>query len=63
MLSAQDSELKRTVDESERIHRAYGHYFDVNIVNDGLEGAYRSLKVALERLGSEHQWVPVSWVF
>ncbi|KAG7492434.1 hypothetical protein MATL_G00014310 [Megalops atlanticus] len=58
-----DTELKRTVDESVRIQRAYGHYFDLTIVNDNLEGAFRSLKMALERLGSEHQWVPVSWVF
>ncbi|XP_062387184.1 MAGUK p55 subfamily member 2b isoform X2 [Sardina pilchardus] len=58
-----DSELKRTVDESERIKRAYGHYFDFTIVNDNLEGAYRSLRGALERLMSEYQWVPVSWVF
>ncbi|XP_076857152.1 MAGUK p55 subfamily member 2b isoform X2 [Brachyhypopomus gauderio] len=58
-----DSELKRTVDESERIRRAYGHYFDLTIVNDNLDGAYRSLKAALERLTTDHQWVPVSWVF
>ncbi|XP_010892800.1 MAGUK p55 subfamily member 2b isoform X2 [Esox lucius] len=58
-----DSELKRTVDESERIQRAYGHYFDLNIINDGLEGAFCSLKTALERLNTEQQWVPVSWVF
>ncbi|KAJ8377380.1 hypothetical protein AAFF_G00261090 [Aldrovandia affinis] len=58
-----DTELKRTVDESGRIQRAYGHYFDLTIINDNLEGAFRSLKIALERLGSEQQWVPVSWVF
>ncbi|XP_034165304.1 MAGUK p55 subfamily member 2b isoform X2 [Pangasianodon hypophthalmus] len=58
-----DCELKRTVEESERIQRAYGHYFDLTIVNDNLDGAYRSLKGALERLSTEHQWVPVSWVF
>uniref|UniRef100_A0A8C7PFE8 MAGUK p55 scaffold protein 2b n=1 Tax=Oncorhynchus mykiss TaxID=8022 RepID=A0A8C7PFE8_ONCMY len=55
--------LKRTVDESERIQRAYGHYFDLNIINDSLEGAFCGLKMALERLGAEQQWVPVSWVF
>lgn len=59
----QDSELKRTVDESERIKRAYGHYFDLCIVNDGLEAAFRSLRLALEKLLTEQQWVPVSWVF
>lgn len=61
--SPQDSELKRTVDESERIKRAYGHYFDLCIVNDGLEAAFRSLRSALEKLLTEQQWVPVSWVF
>lgn len=61
--SLQDSELKRTVDESERIKRAYGHYFDLCIVNDGLEAAFRSLRSALEKLSTEQQWVPVSWVF
>ncbi|KAM6897824.1 MAGUK p55 subfamily member 2b isoform 4-T4 [Xenentodon cancila] len=58
-----DSELKRTVDESERIKRAYGHYFDLCIINDGLEAAFRSLRSALEKLSTENQWVPVSWVF
>lgn len=62
-LFLQDSELKRTVDESERIKRAYGHYFDLCIVNDGLEAAFRSLRSALEKLSTEQQWVPVSWVF
>ncbi|XP_054623891.1 MAGUK p55 subfamily member 2b isoform X4 [Dunckerocampus dactyliophorus] len=58
-----DSELKRTVDESERIKRAYGHYFDLCIVNDGLEVTFRSLRAAMEKLFNEQQWVPVSWVF
>lgn len=58
-----DSELKRTVDESERIHRAYSHYFDLSIVNDNLDGAYRNLRRALDRLNTDQQWVPVSWVF
>lgn len=60
---SQDSELKRTVDESERIKRAYGHYFDLCIINDGHEAAFRILRSALEKLTAEQQWVPVSWVF
>ncbi|KPP61812.1 hypothetical protein Z043_120046 [Scleropages formosus] len=58
-----DSELKRTVEESARIQRAYGHYFDLTIINDNLENAFRKLKGALEKQGVEQQWVPVSWVF
>ncbi|XP_066554870.1 MAGUK p55 subfamily member 2b [Amia ocellicauda] len=58
-----EAELKRTLDESGRIQRAYSHYFDLTIVNDNLEGAFRGLRAALERLSAEPQWVPVSWVF
>ncbi|KAK1160310.1 MAGUK p55 subfamily member 2 isoform X3 [Acipenser oxyrinchus oxyrinchus] len=58
-----EAELKRTIDESGRVQRAYGHYFDLTIVNDNLESSFRSLQGALERLNTEPQWVPVSWVF
>ncbi|KAK6300116.1 hypothetical protein J4Q44_G00301490 [Coregonus suidteri] len=58
-----DSELKRTVDESTRIQTAYGHYFDLTIVNDNLDESYRNLKAALEKVSATQQWVPVTWVF
>uniref|UniRef100_A0A8C2E576 Membrane protein, palmitoylated 2a (MAGUK p55 subfamily member 2) n=1 Tax=Cyprinus carpio TaxID=7962 RepID=A0A8C2E576_CYPCA len=58
-----DAELKRTVDESAKIQRVYGHYFDLTIVNDDLEQAYRMLKSSLEKLKGAQQWVPVGWVF
>ncbi|XP_036796693.1 MAGUK p55 subfamily member 2 isoform X3 [Oncorhynchus mykiss] len=59
----QDSELKRTVDESPRIQTAYGHYFDLTIVNDNLDESYRNLKAALEKVSATQHWVPVTWVF
>ncbi|MGH0154142.1 UNVERIFIED_CONTAM: hypothetical protein FKN15_036191 [Acipenser sinensis] len=62
-VNPQEAELKGTVDESGRVQRAYGHYFDLTIVNDNLESSFRSLQGALERLSTEPQWVPVSWVF
>ncbi|XP_043911090.1 MAGUK p55 subfamily member 2 isoform X2 [Protopterus annectens] len=58
-----DAELKRTADESFRIQRAYGHYFDFTILNDNLDGAFKNLQEALERLNRDPQWVPVSWVY
>ncbi|KAK6473217.1 MAGUK p55 subfamily member 2-like isoform X1 [Huso huso] len=48
-----EAELKGTVDESGRVQRAYGHYFDLTIVNDNLESSFRSLQGALERLSTE----------
>uniref|UniRef100_A0A3P8YAN9 Membrane protein, palmitoylated 2a (MAGUK p55 subfamily member 2) n=1 Tax=Esox lucius TaxID=8010 RepID=A0A3P8YAN9_ESOLU len=58
-----DAELKRTVDESTRIEGAYGHYFDLTIVNDNLEESYMNMKSALEKVSATAQWVPVTWVF
>ncbi|XP_053473950.1 MAGUK p55 subfamily member 2a isoform X2 [Ictalurus furcatus] len=58
-----DAELNRILDESWRIKRAYGHYFDLSVINDSLDGTYSSLKDALKKLSGVQQWVPVSWVF
>ncbi|XP_066096112.1 protein PALS2 isoform X4 [Saccopteryx bilineata] len=58
-----DSDLKKTVDESARIQRAYNHYFDLIIVNDNLDKAFEKLQTAIEKLRVEPQWVPISWVY
>ncbi|XP_042280977.1 MAGUK p55 subfamily member 6a isoform X2 [Thunnus albacares] len=58
-----ENDLKKTVDESARIRRAYSHYFDLTIVNDNLDKAFDKLQEAVERLLIEPQWVPVSWVY
>ncbi|KAM8826141.1 protein PALS2-like [Synchiropus picturatus] len=56
-------DLKKTVDESARIRRAYSHFFDLTIVNDNLDKAFDKLQDTVERLFIEPQWVPVSWVY
>ncbi|GCC28494.1 MAGUK p55 subfamily member 2b isoform X1 [Chiloscyllium punctatum] len=58
-----DTDLKKTVDESSRIQRAYSHYFDHTIMNDNLDKAFQKLQAAMEKLCTEPQWVPVSWVY
>ncbi|XP_051520630.1 protein PALS2-like isoform X2 [Myxocyprinus asiaticus] len=58
-----DVDLKKTVDESARILRAYRHYFDLIIVNDNLDCAFETLQSAVDKLCNEPQWVPVSWVY
>ncbi|XP_063041426.1 MAGUK p55 subfamily member 6b isoform X2 [Engraulis encrasicolus] len=58
-----DVDLKKTVEESARIQRAYRHYFDLTIVNDNLDGAFETLQAAVDKLCSEPQWVPVNWVY
>ncbi|XP_034271327.1 MAGUK p55 subfamily member 2 isoform X3 [Pantherophis guttatus] len=39
-----DADLKRTVDESCRIQRGYGHYFDLCLVNDNMERTFQQLQ-------------------
>lgn len=58
-----DTDLKKTVDESSRIQRAYNHYFDLTIMNDNLDKAFQKLQTVMEKLCIEPQWVPVSWVY
>lgn len=60
---SQETDLKKTVDESARIKRAYSHYFDLTIVNDNLDKAFEKLQAAVEQLCTEPQWVPVNWVY
>lgn len=59
----QENDLKKTVEESARIRRAYSHFFDMTIYNDNLDKAFDQLQEAVERLFVEPQWVPVSWVY
>ncbi|XP_054449226.1 MAGUK p55 subfamily member 2 isoform X2 [Pteronotus mesoamericanus] len=58
-----EADLRRTVEESNRIQRGYGHYFDLSLVNSNLERTFRELQAAMEKLRTEPQWVPVSWVY
>ncbi|XP_022375714.1 MAGUK p55 subfamily member 2 isoform X1 [Enhydra lutris kenyoni] len=58
-----EADLRRTVEESSRIQRGYGHYFDLSLVNTNLERTFRELQAAMEKLWTEPQWVPVSWVY
>ena len=55
--------MQRTVHESERLFSQYSHYFDLTILNDDTEDAFNKLRDAIEAVGSEPQWVPVSWVY
>lgn len=51
------------MEESGRIQRGYGHYFDLSLTNDDLERTFGRLREAMERLRAQPQWVPVTWVY
>ncbi|CAF4734413.1 unnamed protein product [Rotaria socialis] len=58
-----DESLERLLKESELLQQAYGHYFDLVIINNDIEETIRDLQHAIERVSLESQWVPVSWVY
>lgn len=58
-----DEDLQKTVEESEKIFSTYSHYFDCVVQNENIEEALKELKRRIEALGTEPQWVPVSWVY
>ncbi|XP_019644040.1 PREDICTED: peripheral plasma membrane protein CASK-like isoform X21 [Branchiostoma belcheri] len=62
-LSKKDNSLERLARESDMLRQAYGHYFDLTIVNNDIEETIRILENAIEEVCTTPQWVPVSWVY
>ncbi|XP_014217066.1 peripheral plasma membrane protein CASK isoform X2 [Copidosoma floridanum] len=62
-LADYDGSLERLSKESEVLRQAYGHFFDLTIVNNDIDETIAQLEDAIERLHTQPQWVPVSWVY
>lgn len=58
-----DGSLERLYKESELLRQAYGHFFDLTIVNNDIEETIRILEKTLEKVHNMTQWVPVTWVY
>ncbi|XP_037075170.1 peripheral plasma membrane protein CASK-like isoform X2 [Pollicipes pollicipes] len=58
-----DGSLERLTKESDLLKNAYGHFFDLTIVNNDIEETIQILEDDINTLGSKPQWVPVSWVY
>ncbi|XP_043482825.1 peripheral plasma membrane protein CASK isoform X5 [Leptopilina heterotoma] len=58
-----DGSLERLAKESDMLKQAYGHFFDLTIVNNDIEETIAQLESAIERVHTTPQWVPVSWVY
>uniref|UniRef100_A0A4W3GU90 Uncharacterized protein n=1 Tax=Callorhinchus milii TaxID=7868 RepID=A0A4W3GU90_CALMI len=55
--------LKRIQKESDLLQTAYGHWFDLTLVNNEVEETVQKLVEAIESACTTPQWVPVSWVY
>ncbi|XP_049683663.1 55 kDa erythrocyte membrane protein isoform X3 [Accipiter gentilis] len=59
----QSEALQQLRKDSESIRSRYAHYFDLSLVNNGVEESLQLLQEAFEQACSSPQWVPVSWVY
>lgn len=58
-----DGSLERLAKESEMLRQAYGHFFDLTIVNNDIGDTIAALENAIDKVHSTSQWVPVSWLY
>ncbi|XP_060518307.1 protein PALS2 isoform X2 [Cylas formicarius] len=59
----EEEDLKRTLEDSASMQRTYDKYIDQVITNNDFDMTFRQIVEALETLTTEHQWVPVNWIY
>uniref|UniRef100_H0WMQ3 55 kDa erythrocyte membrane protein n=1 Tax=Otolemur garnettii TaxID=30611 RepID=H0WMQ3_OTOGA len=59
----QTDALQQLQRDSEAIRSQYAHYFDLSLVNNGVDETLKKLQEAFDHACSSPQWVPVSWVY
>ncbi|XP_019767196.2 protein PALS2 [Dendroctonus ponderosae] len=59
----EEEDLKRTLEDSASMQRTYDKYIDQVITNNDFDMTFRQIIEALEALTTEHQWVPVNWIY
>lgn len=60
---SQEEDLKRTLEDSASLQRTYDKYIDLVIPNNDFDMTFRQIVEALDALTTEHQWVPVNWIY
>uniref|UniRef100_A0A8C8Y6L3 55 kDa erythrocyte membrane protein n=1 Tax=Panthera leo TaxID=9689 RepID=A0A8C8Y6L3_PANLE len=60
---AQTEALQQLQKDSKAIRSHYAYYFDLSLVNNGVDETLKKLQETLEQACSSPQWVPVSWVY
>ncbi|XP_044585560.1 peripheral plasma membrane protein CASK-like [Cotesia glomerata] len=62
-LNDYDGSLKRLGKESDMLKQAYGHFFDLTIINDDIDETIAQLEGAIDKIQKTPQWTPVRWVY
>lgn len=55
--------MERLGKESDMLRQAYGHFFDLTIVNNDIAETIATLENAIDKVHATPQWVPVSWLY
>ncbi|KAM3861232.1 MAGUK p55 subfamily member 5b [Diretmus argenteus] len=55
-------ELKEVIEKARDMEQNFGHLFDAAIVNMDPDTAFHELRRLIEKLDTEPQWVPTSWL-
>ncbi len=58
----QPEELRDIIEKAREMEQNYGHLFDAAIVNTDLDKSYQELLRLINKLDTEPQWVPSSWL-
>ncbi|XP_063529742.1 protein PALS2 isoform X1 [Cydia strobilella] len=59
----EEEDMKQTLEESARIQRQNEKYIDLVLTNHNNDTTYSRIMDALHTLSTDHQWVPVSWIY
>ncbi|XP_030577053.1 MAGUK p55 subfamily member 5b isoform X2 [Archocentrus centrarchus] len=54
--------LKEVIEKAREMEQNFGHYFDATILNADPDQAFRELRRLIDKLDTEPQWVPTSWL-
>ncbi|PAA65754.1 hypothetical protein BOX15_Mlig011536g5 [Macrostomum lignano] len=58
-----DEDFRKSIQQSIHIERTYRHLFDSVLICDNFDSCYEQLEAVLESLTTEHQWLPVHWLY
>lgn len=59
---AQLEDLKEVIEKAREMEQNFGHFFDATIVNMDPDQAFHELRRLIDKLDTEPQWVPTSWL-
>lgn len=59
----QEDDIRNSVEESQRLQQLYAPYLDLVVINEDFDSTFRRTAQALDSLSTDHQWVPVTWVY